>query len=349
MSVISFQAAIRIANESQGKVHLLLGNGFSIALRPDIFSYTSLFTEANFESSPAVRRVFEQLETTDFEEVVWALEKAAAVLPCYDGELNKISREMRSDAMRIKEVLIETIAGKHPARPFDISDDQYAHCIRFVKNFLDVKGKIYTLNYDTLLYWSLMKGKSAELGKEYNLDFDDGFRSAPDDLEAPYVIWNNGESREQNVYYLHGALHLFDAGHELRKYTWNRTDEALVDQSRAAINDGYFPLFVSEGTAESKMKKIEHSGYLHKGLRSVTNIGGTLFIHGMSLSKNDEHIIRIVEKSRKLKKVFIGLYGDPTTDRNLAIIARAEAMKRRNERLEIHFYDSASANVWGPV
>nr|WP_321258898.1 DUF4917 family protein [uncultured Pseudodesulfovibrio sp.] len=350
MPVITFQEAMAQAQATRvrnnpAKIHLLVGNGFSIALRPDIFTYTSLFSEANFADMPAVQGVFDRLGTTDFEEVVWALERAATILPCYQDGSDQIVGQMAEDAQAIKEILVETIAGKHPERPFDITDDQYAHCIGFLKNFLDARGKIYTLNYDILLYWALMKGKKAELGEELKLDFDDGFRSDMDDPDTPYVIWNNGESRNQNVYYLHGALHLFDAGHELRKYTWNRTNEALVDQSREAINNGMFPLFVSEGSADKKMMKIEHSGYLHKALRSFTNITGVLFIHGMSLSPNDEHILRTIERG-KICKLFIGLHGDPESDRSQAIIARAENMTRRRENLEVHFYDSSSAAVW---
>lgn len=346
MNVLSFQEAMTKAQAAPGKIHLLIGNGFSIALRPDIFTYASLFSEADFAQSPAVKRVFERLGTTDFEEVAWALEKAAAILPCYRNEDAETPHQMRNDASQIKEVLIKTIAGKHPARPFDISDEQYAHCIRFLKNFRDTDGKIYTLNYDILLYWALMKGKKADLGDEYKLDFDDAFRNDQDDPDTPYVVWDNGNTHGQNVFYIHGALHLFDAGHELRKYTWSRTDEALVDQARNAIHQGLFPLFVSEGTSQAKMSKITHNGYLNKALRSLKANPGTLFIHGMSLSANDEHILRAIEKG-KFKKVFIGIHGNPDTERNQAIAARAEMLTHNNGRLEVQFYDSTSAEVWG--
>jgi len=32
-----------------------------------------------------------------------------------------------------------------------------------------------------------------------------------------YVVWYPERSNQQNVYYLHGALHLFDAGAEIKK------------------------------------------------------------------------------------------------------------------------------------
>ena len=43
--VISFDQALKAAQQ-YGKKHILLGNGFSIACKPDIFAYGSLFEEA---------------------------------------------------------------------------------------------------------------------------------------------------------------------------------------------------------------------------------------------------------------------------------------------------------------
>jgi hypothetical protein len=342
MDLIDFEAALAIAKETKGKTHLLLGNGFSIALKPDIFTYNSLFSKANFSAHPEVQKVFERLDTTDFEQVVYTLEQAAQILTCYLPSQEQTKERMEEDALRLKEILVETIAGNHPPRPYEISEDQYASCTRFLKPFLD-SGSIYTLNYDILLYWTLMNAKDQNL-----ISFDDGFRSDPLDLDAEYVVWDNGNAHGQNVHYLHGALHLFDAGHQLRKYTWNRTDIPLVEQSRKAISDGAFPLFVSEGSTEMKMTKISHSGYLHKALRSFSSIGGSLFIHGLSLAPNDEHILQRIERG-KLQQVFIGIHGDPGTAHNQKIVARASRLltNRGDGSLKVHYYSSSSAKVWG--
>ncbi len=344
MAILQFEEALEMARSvknSRGnpcKVHLLLGNGFSIALKPDIFTYSSLFEKADLTTSPEIVSVFKQLGTTDFEEAVYAMESAASILPCYLPDDPKVRERLRADALKVKNILIETIAGNHPPRPHDVQDDQYQACARFLGNFLGA-GKVYTLNYDILLYWTLMHS---------GVNFDDGFRSDPDDPHADYVYWNDGDSRNQNVYYLHGALHLFDAGHQLRKYTWIRTDDPLIEQARKAISNGDFPLFVSEGMSEKKMTKIEHSGYLHKALRSISNVQGSLFIHGLSLSENDNHILQRIERG-KTQKVFVGIYGDPTSHTNAQIIRRAELMpeNRTGQELSVHFYDSSSANVWG--
>ena len=71
---------------------------------------------------------------------------------------------------------------------------------------------------------------------------------------------SSGKARElrhgQNIHYLHGALHLFDAGHQLQKYTWVNTGNALVDQATEALKNDLFPVFVAEGDSKSKLTKI---------------------------------------------------------------------------------------------
>jgi hypothetical protein len=63
---MSFDAAMKLG-DGRGNIHLLLGNGFSIALKPNIFSYGSLFENADFSDEPEIARLFGVLETQDFE------------------------------------------------------------------------------------------------------------------------------------------------------------------------------------------------------------------------------------------------------------------------------------------
>ena len=76
MPVITFAEAFE--RSADGKRHLLLGNGFSIALFPGRFRYGSLLAEADFSGSPELRASFERLTTTDFEVVIKALRDAVS-------------------------------------------------------------------------------------------------------------------------------------------------------------------------------------------------------------------------------------------------------------------------------
>jgi hypothetical protein len=152
---------------------------------------------------------------------------------------------------------------------------------------------------------------------------DDGFRKSENDYNASYVVWDSSQSHGQNTWLLHGALHVFDSGTEIQKYTWANTQVRLIDQIRDAMNRGLFPLFVAEGTSQEKLEKIRHSDYLSKGFRSFSEISGALFIYGHSLAANDEHYLKRIEKG-KVAHLYVGIYGDPDSDSNRRITRRAE-------------------------
>jgi hypothetical protein len=64
--LLSFADALK-ASEQYGKRHLILGNGFSIACKPDIFAYGSLFEEAKKTMSKELAALFAAMGTQDFE------------------------------------------------------------------------------------------------------------------------------------------------------------------------------------------------------------------------------------------------------------------------------------------
>ena len=342
MTILTFKEALE-ASKGSKKRHLLLGNGFSIACRTDIFRYDKLFEQADFSLlSGSARRAFEALGTTDFERVIKALRDAATLAFEYGLPLEK-AKAMRVDADALKELLVQTIARSHPERPSDITDGEYAACQKFLSHFQTT----YTFNYDLLLYWTHMHHEN-----DAKIILDDGFRTSQDDIEneikSHYVVWEPGQSHEQNIWYLHGALHVFDSGTEVQKYTWGRTGIRLIEQIRSALAKDFFPLFVAEGSSEEKLGRIRHSDYLAKAYRSFQEIGHCLFIYGHSLAENDEHYLRLIERGKE-SHLFVGLFGNPNSAINRRIIARANAIEtaRPPKRpLRVNFYDSESAKVW---
>jgi Domain of unknown function (DUF4917) len=370
---ISFTKALNLTADT--KRHLLLGNGFSIALFRDRFSYVSLLENADFTHLPEARKAFDLLGTTDFEVVIHALRQSIALLPLYSVDSEARSR-MEKHAETLKELLVQAIAGRHPERPSDVNEAQYHACRIFLAHFAgetrnlkpnrgkDLRANIYTLNYDLLLYWTLLHDQvidwnatdplASVMKSTEALQHDDGFRAPDDDPEAAYVAWDGEETHHQTIYFLHGGLHIYDYGHELQKKCWERSGGIpLVDQIRASLNEGRFPLFVSEGSSQGKFERIRHSAYLHKGLRSFAEIcrstGASLFIFGHSLASNDAHILKQIEKG-KIGQIYVSLYGNPASDSNRGIIARAQRMATvRDQRypLNVRFFDAGSANVWG--
>lgn len=345
MNIHSFGEAMHLV-AGHKKRHLLLGNGFSISLKPDIFSYGSLFENADFSAAPYLKNLFEALNTKDFEAVIRQLFAAATVIELYQPGLRELSRQLRRDAEIVKSALVTAIAHRHPNRPYDVTSAQYVACRAFTRQF----DHLFTLNYDVLLYWTLMQD---QLGDE-PIHHDDGFRH-PDDNAAPYVSWQQADSA--SVSYLHGALHLFDRATEITKYTWSKTDLAIVDQVRDALDHNRFPIFVAEGSSASKQDRILHNAYLHKALRSfegcMNSPTNALVIFGHSLAENDMHVLRYIAAG-KVSSLLVGIYGDQNSPANQEAIANAlhlvdlrADLRGPRVPLEVHFYNAASAHVWG--
>lgn len=336
--LLDFKEALTDAKRFNKK-HLLTGNGFSIACRSDIFRYDTLYEQADFSKlSPNVKSVFEVLKTKDFEIVMKNLMVAAKILTVYAPTEKALISSLEKDAEDLKNVLVEAIASSHPEHPSTITEEEYNCCKEFLSHF----DNNYTLNYDLLLYWTTMH--YVETGE---IKADDGFRT-PDEGRKEYVSWDIEKTNGQNVFYLHGALHVFDTGSELQKYTWINTGIKLIDQIRTALDSGSFPLFVSEGTSVEKESKIMHSNYLSRGLRSFANIGGCLYIYGHSLAANDRHILKLISKS-KLEKLYISIYGDISSEVNQGIVKAAEVLQITKKDLlvpQLAFYDASSAKVW---
>jgi len=340
INVTSFDTAL---SNAEGTKHVLLGNGFSRALFNDIFAYDNLLNQADFSRVNAqAREAFRALNTSNFEYVMNALRDATVLLAVYGGSDPATRDKMRADADGLREVLAEVIANKHPEVPAEVSDEQYRFCRLFLANFKN----IYSLNYDLLLYWTLMHDEIEPV-----VPCDDGFRT-PEDGPEDYVTWDVENTNKQNVFYLHGALHIFDSGTELIKYTWVNTGIRLIEQIRDALARNLFPLFVAEGTSDEKKKKILHSMILSRAYRSFINIGANLFIYGVSFGESDEHLLHAIEKS-KVTHLFIGIFGDPGNDANQNIIRRAEQIvayrreRRSGKPLTLHYFDTPSARVWG--
>jgi hypothetical protein len=338
MPLISFDTAL---GQVQGDKlpHVLLGNGFSRACREDIFAYTALFDRADFNRlSPLARQSFDVLGTTDFEVVMRALRDASRLATVYAPQAPDLARLLQGDAEGLREVLVRAIAENHPAHPGEIAPERYAACRRFLSRF----DSVYTLNYDLLLYWALMQTEVPPAIRS-----DDGFRT-PEAGEAEYVTWEPGR-HAQNIHFLHGALHIFDARTEVQKYTWSNTGVRLIDQIRSALDNGLYPIFVAEGESSQKFERIRHSDFLSKAYRSFQEISHPLFVYGHAMASNDDHIIRLIGRG-KVKQLCVGLYGDEDSAGNQVIKRRVQQLQgtRTTRRpLDVMYFDAGTAGVWG--
>ncbi len=325
-------------SDSIGKRHLVLGNGFSVDLFPDIFNYRRLaekITDVN------IRAVFEEFNTSDFEFVVLKLTESLKVINHYD--VNKeVYDKVYEDAEKLKRILIQVITDSHPSNPNEILDSQYKSCFEFLNHFRD--GRKYTFNYDLLLYWVFMHFLD---NQEITLSMDDGFRT--DWSDDSMVTWEIGREHNQTLYYIHGAMHIFKSKNAvIEKYTWRNKNKTIAQQVKDSIEQDKFPLFISEGTTEHKLKRIKENGYLSRAFSSLKGITGNLFVFGHSIRDEDDHFFSIINSNRKINKIYISIYGDQNSDYNKIVLGKIK--RWRSEYLfkgrEYIVYDSNSANVW---
>jgi hypothetical protein len=333
--ILTFSQCIEKASQ---KKHLILGNGFSVDLFPDIFNYKKL---AEKITDPKIKAVFTEFNTSDFEFVVLKLAESLRVLNYYDTE-KVIYNKVKEDAEKLKEILISVITSSHPENPTLISNNQYKSCFEFIHHFEE--GRKYSFNYDLILYWVYMHFLDNNVT---NLKSDDGFRTDWDNDSM--VTWEIGREHQQNLYYLHGAMHIFkDENASIQKYTWRNGNKTIGQQVKESIENNKFPVFISEGTQEHKLKRIKENGYLSRSFSSIKSIGGDLFVFGHSIRDEDDHVFEIVNLNKSIKKIFISLFGEIDSEENKKILQKINNWRNdyKHKGREYIFYHSASANVW---
>jgi hypothetical protein len=294
--------------------------------------------------SGKAQKVFERLGTNNFEGVLRLLDDTKWVGSLY-GLAAQGVEDVDKDLEIVKSALVSAVAKSHLDHSGLVSDVKKASALKFLSHF----HSIFTTNYDLVLYWTIMAA-------EGRVPFADGFRSSDDEPEAPYVVFGERLGNTSGLYYLHGALHLYLAGGELRKHTWNRTGQRLTDLIRAGLEAGEYPLFVAEGTPERKLEQIQRHGYLWYSLDKLARIESPLVVYGHALGSSDAHLADTLSQNPKLAKIFIGLHGDLESEKNSALVnmgsqliaAREKLanMRKNVKELEVFFYQSESAEVW---
>lgn len=328
---------------SLGKTcYLLLGNGFSIACDP-VFTYGSLYEVAvQAGLSERAQAVFDRLGTNNFEGVMRVLDDAHWIAGEYGLIDSSQPSQLTEDVEVIKAALVSAIANSHLAHSGLLSNERKDSAA----NFLSRYSGVFTSNYDLLLYWINMFAGDPP-------PFEDGFRADPDEPDAHYVVFSERIGSAKGIFYLHGGLHLYMANGQLRKHCWSRTGTPLTNLIRTGLEAGNYPLFVAEGRSDKKNEQINKNGYLAYCLGKLGRIASPLVIFGHGLSESDSHINTAIAQAGGISRIFIGLHGNPDSLENQRIITTAESIQQQRlhyypkKALQINFFSSESANVWG--
>lgn len=103
------------------------------------------------------------------------------------------------------------------------------------------------------------------------------------------------EKETQNLFFLHGAFHIYKDGKIEKKITQN-ADNALYDKLEQILNDNEKEI-ICIFQSENKIEAINRSAYLKKALQKLSKLSWSLVIIGSSLDDNDSHIFSQIESS----------------------------------------------------
>ena len=297
---------------------LLLGNGLSINLWRG-FQYLSLFNDADL--SFEAREVFDGLDTTNFETVLECIHHARLVAQAL-GEPTDVVDHLYAG---VRDTLFETVVTAHVTW-----EDFPAAAHRTIAHELDRFDSVFTTNYDMCLYWSHLQ----EIDRVDLVDF----------------MWNSGKTfdpsnaevrsrRATPIYYLHGAVHLWqDEAGVNGKWTSADGGNLLDLASKYPADSGRRPLFVSEGTSRAKVRSIQRSAYLAFCRDSLMEDESNTLVFGHSLSDPDRHVIDALDEGRA-RTIAVSLY---PSDNPSEVIEDKARIVRALERHKVLFFDSTT-------
>lgn len=337
----TFQQVIAHLDKKQRTRHLLLGNGFSMAYDREIFSYNALAKFIDDINDELLKKLFEIVNNKNFEIVMQQLNNFIEIAKVFSVDPELVTR-LETAGNTLKKSLIEAVKALHPEHVFKIPREKSEKCAAFLRLFLDRGGKIFTTNYDLLLYWVVMRNRLDSkdgFGKEF-----EGFNPKTSEADFADLAWGKYKD-DQEIFYLHGALHLFDTGVEIEKEIYD-SGHYLLDKIKGRIARQDYPIFVAAGNGRDKMTHITHNKYLQHGFDSFSQIAGSLVVFGFGFGESDTHIIDSINRAaeygrktgRRLWSVYIGVNSQDGLD-------RMERIKDKF-KMKVNFYNSHTAGVW---
>lgn len=363
LDVHTFEECLDISNEEDLKRHLLLGNGFSISFDPN-FSYLSLINS----TEKLLRDLISQYNNHEM-----------AMNDCHTHENRENIKIKKED---IKRSIIEKILELHPSSVFDIDHRYTNNCY---ENFLTYFDKIFTTNFDLLLY-NITIQRAYLTNKKNNL-FDGFYNQRDCDGKAKYIFRDiRKSSKNAKVLYLHGALHIFP---DMKDFEYEESlfiNHADSDQKNMKIEDRKTVVRHRSGDTKGRIKQqilekipaqlpiiLLAENYSQKSINILfysylstvyelfkekdRNRKRSLFIFGHSLNKTlDFHISHEIQMSGNIKYIFYGIH--------VSLFESIEQLEEEKNRIykllieeayskdpqycrKLYFFDSSKMDIWG--
>lgn len=341
--LITYPQILDHLNKEKRTKHLLLGNGFSMAYDDKIFSYNALSNFIERTENPLLLKLFEIINTKNFEQIMHHLDMFCKIAETFSTDKELINRVEEACSV-LKSSLIDAVKELHPEHVFTIPAEDSKRCSTFLEEYISKNGKIFSTNYDLLLYWILMRNKSENAVDGFGRELENPEKMKGEEKEYSELRWGKHRGT-QSIYYLHGALPIFDNGIDIIKEEYD-SEHYILENIKQRMENQDYPVFVTAGNAKEKLNHIMHNKYLSNCYDELTVITGSLITFGFNFGGYDTHIIDAINKAAQFRKdvngkllsVYIGVYTDSGLEYIKSITKRF--------RCKVTPYNARTAAIW---
>jgi hypothetical protein len=343
MKLQSYSEVIEYLNKKKRTKHLLLGNGFSMAYDPEIFSYNALNRFIDNLNDPLITKLFNIINTKNFELVMQQLDNFCELAEAFSSDKEFINK-IEDANQNLQHSLLDAVNELHPEHVFKIPDDKSKKCANALNEYLSNGGHVFTTNYDILLYWVLMRASGIKAIDGFGRYVDESTLSYnKDEVEWSELTWGPNKP-DQNIHYVHGALPLFDTGPTVIKEQYD--GRCILENIKKRVEKKQYPIFITAGNAEDKLTHILHNQYLAFCYDKLSTLTGSLVTFGFQFGDYDTHIIDAInmackydaERGGKLLSIYIGVYSEQD-EKYIRSIEKKFSCK-------VNLFDAKTANFW---
>jgi hypothetical protein len=316
---------------------ILIGNGVSMNIWKQ-FDYRLLLDTAFSDKigdarlQPIDRGLFD-LFGSNFEQVMSSLLHARRAL--VQLHLDGAAAEVDSAYLRIRMALTRSIHAVHPE--WETLVDAPGILDRIADELQRYK-RIYTTNYDVVIYWAILRRNARE---DQDI-FKDAFFSRTQNGTVTFNIADAQTTQSASlVLYPHGALHLLrEIDGKTHKICYTEFGRILERFGAEVVADSV-PLLVTEGDSVSKMASINQTGYLSFCREAMGNDQNPLVVLGHSLSEADRHLADAIADRAPFRPrtIAIGIY--PPAGNPAEQMAHFRAVLQRPS-ITLAFFDSTT-------
>lgn len=340
---------------------LLYGNGLSMAFYNEGFSYKYLSDRVKQKDHEVKVLLEEIVKNNNLEGLLLKLSDTKEVVSqVSDARCPPAAEALTEKYKSIQGSFIETVKDLHP-------DSMFKMDISRLKSFILKFKWVFTTNYDLLTYWSIVHDIPFKSPASSYDGFTDFFYKSNG---SPYPYYHDEceflkKPKRTNIYYLHGALHIFNS--EYNKAIKISPDEnsTLLQSIEYAMESGDVPIFVSEGDSQRKEMRIQGNPYLNYCYRQLKNESiRNMLIFGQSLADNDAHLFNAIMQNGYITDIWYGVF-IPEIDRldedaiQRYISSEAEGLKNRAanalnrhgnsylpRKVKMHFFIANRLSTW---